>query len=114
MENRKHRFCEGERYGEETIVLADGTSISFFHNQSCCENVWADLSALKDTGFEEDMSICFDTLKIERVKDYGVRVNGYGIPCYNDIDSCYSDDIEITISHTFDSGYYGMNHTVLL
>ena len=92
-------------YNEEDngyITLADGTTIDFCHEQDCCETVYADLSALNDTGFETDMSICWETLKIEVVKDYGFRLNGYGIPCYNSQNGYYSSNILVTVSKNFD------------
>jgi hypothetical protein len=91
-------------YNEEDngyITLVDGTTIDFCHEQDCCETVYADLSALNDTGFETDMSICWETLKIEVVKDYGFRLNGYGIPCYNSQNGYYSSNILVTISKNF-------------
>lgn len=89
------------------IVLADGTSIEFVHDQDCCETVYADLSALYDTGFMEDMSIRLSNLKIEKVAGYGVRINGYGIPCYDMQNGYYNDDINIIIKHTIDASKYG-------
>ena len=87
------------------ITLADGTRIEFYHDQDCCESVYADLSALKDTGFETDMSICWETLKIEVVRDYGFRLNGYGIPCYNSQNGYYSSNIQVSIIKNFDVDY---------
>lgn len=92
-------------YNEEDngyIILTDGTTIDFSHEQDCCETVYADLSALNDTGFETDDSIRWETLKIEVVKDYGFRLNGYGIPCYNSQNGYYSSNILVTVSKSFD------------
>ena len=115
----KVRFCNTDNYkvrnhtifynneDNGAIVLADGTSIEFVHDQDCCETVYADLSALYDTGFIEDMNIRLSNLKIEKIEGYGVRINGYGIPCYDMQNGYYSDDIDIIIKHTIDASKYG-------
>lgn len=106
---RKHPFGEGD-----SIILTDGTEIEFHHEQDCCETVYADLTALEDTGFFEDETINKDNLKIELVKDYGVKVNGYSIPCYNYQNGYYSSSIEIKVNGKnyleFDVNQYGESH----
>ena len=80
------------------ITLTDGTKIEFVHYQDCCEDVYADLSALEDTGFEEDETINFNNLKIELVKGYGIKLNGYGIPCYNSQNGYYNSNVHIFVN----------------
>jgi hypothetical protein len=87
------------------IHLDDGTIIEFYHEQDCCESVYADLSALDDTGFFNDSSICWENIKIEMVENYGFRLNGYGIPCYNSQNGCYNSNIKVSISKNFDVDY---------
>ena len=83
--------------GNDTLKLADGTKIVFYHSQDCCEEVYADLTALEDTGFFEDTSIRFNNLYFEKVDGYGIRLNGYGIPCYNTQNGYYNSDITVAI-----------------
>lgn len=92
------------------IQLGDGTTITFYHSQDCCEDVYADLNALNDTGFFEDESLTRNNLKIELVKGYGVRINGYGIPCYNIQNGYYSSEIMLTVR--FDAGNYGKEELI--
>ena len=95
-----------------TIFLHDGTRIYFCHEQDCCEEVYADLTALEDTGFATDTTITKETLKIEIVENYGVRINGYGIPCYNNQNGYYNSYITIYVNdeafETFDVDFNGL------
>jgi len=82
---------------DDTLVLSDGTVISFYGDENDgpndCYN-YADWSALEDTGFFEDTTITADTLKIEAC-EYGVKINGYFVPCYSCQNGYYTDAIEI-------------------
>lgn len=99
MSSKKKRKTNYVDYADnETILLTDGTEINFIHQQDCCEEVYADLGALRDTGFEEDTSIKRENLKIRLVDGYGLRLNGYGIPCYNSQNGYYNDKIQIYIN----------------
>ena len=81
--------------GQNYICLSDGTCIEFEHCQNNYERVYADLTSLEDTGFENDLSIKGENLKIKFVKGYGIRLNEYGIACYSD-EGYYVADISIT------------------
>ena len=85
------------RENSDVLILSDGTEISFdcFENDgpNDCYN-YADWSALEDTGFFEDTTITADTLKIDAC-DYGVRINGYFVPCYSCQNGYYTSAIEI-------------------
>lgn len=39
----------------------------------------------------------FNSLIIEGVKDCGIRINGYFIPCYNEQNGYYSSNLELQI-----------------
>jgi len=86
-------------YGDRFIELSDGTTIEFSHDQECYEDVYADLSSLNDTGFHEDTTITKDNLKIEFVDGYGIRLNGYGIACYDIQNGYYNSDITIIVKN---------------
>ena len=81
---------------DENILFDDGTKIISEHNQDCCENVYADFKQLKDTDI---LSKDFKKIEIEGVKDSGIRLNGYFIPCYNEQNGYYGSDLEIIIKY---------------
>lgn len=108
----KKVFIDSTPYNnyDSIIVLMDGTEIRFRHDQDCYEQVFADLSSLEGTGFSTDKSIDRNTLKIEYVEDYGIRINGYGIACYNIQSGCYDSCIDILVvlyEKQFDTSVYG-------
>lgn len=80
----------------EQIEFDDGTTITHHHEQDCCESVYADFESLKDQDIKEKD---FKEIKIEGVKGSGFRLNGYFIPCYNEQNGYYSDDLELVIKH---------------
>jgi len=76
------------------IEFSDGTTITDHHDQSCCEKVYADWGQLKDTNITEEV---FKELKITGKKEAGISINGYFVPCYNDQNGYYGDDLEIIV-----------------
>lgn len=81
---------------EDGVELSNGIKVNSFHVQDCCENVYADWDALKDTTFDVDE---FDDVKIEKVKEAGFRINGYFVPCYNIQNGYYNDELELIIRY---------------
>ena len=79
---------------DEKIVFDDGSTIEDFHEQDCCEYVYADFSQLADTNI---MDREFDDIRIEGVKDSGFRINGYFVPCYNNQNGFYSSRLSLII-----------------
>ena len=81
----------------EHILFDDGTRITCYHENDCCENVYADFEALKTTPI---MGEDFKKLKIEGVKNTGIRIGkGYLIPCYNQQNGYYSSDLALIIKY---------------
>ena len=78
------------------ILFDDGTKIFDYHDQDCCENVYADFEQLKDTDILEQE---FKDIEIEGVEGSGIRLNGYFIPCYNKQNGYYSSNLEIIIEY---------------
>ena len=76
------------------IEFSDGTTITDYHDQDCCEKVYADWEQLKDTNITEEV---FKELKITGKKEAGISINGYFVPCYNDQNGYYGDDLEIIV-----------------
>lgn len=76
------------------VELYNGIKVTDYHDQECCECVFADWNALKDTTFENEI---FNNVKIEKIKDSGFKINGYFVPCYNIQNGYYSSDLELRI-----------------
>ena len=86
---------------EEGIEFNNGTTIKHFHDQQCCENVYADWKQLGDTdAFQHEFN---EDLIIEGVEKSGFRVEGYFVPCYNEQNGWYSSELELQI--TLKNGY---------
>ena len=80
---------------DETIKFDDGTTIEYYHDQDCCEHVYADFIQLQDTDIFQQS---FTGVEIEGVKDSGFRLNGYFVPCYNVQNGWYSSDLVLVIT----------------
>ncbi len=75
-----------------TITLPDGTTISDSHSQECCEEVFADWPE----DIEEDLKslgVNYDSLEIQFIEEFGVKINGISVPCYNRQNGYYSDQL---------------------
>lgn len=84
-----------EVVSDEGIMFTDGTGIFDYHEQDCCEKVYADWEQLRDTGFEEEE---FKVIEIEGKKGFGLSINGtYGVPCYNRQNGYYSSKLKLRI-----------------
>lgn len=79
---------------EDDIFFSNGYSITFYHRQACCEKVYADFKAIKDTPL---ISYKFKSIIIEPVFGSGFKLNGELIPCYNIQNGFYSDELIIWI-----------------
>lgn len=83
---------------EKEIIFDNGTKLSYYHSQDCCEWVYADFKSLKsesglmDHEFKEE-------IELEGVKDAGFRIEGFFIPCYNKQNGYYSSDLELIINY---------------
>lgn len=81
---------------DEKILFDNGVIIIFYHDQDCCESVYADFKMLEDTDIKEKD---IDKIEIELVKGAGFRLNGEFVPCYNAQNGYYSDDLELIIDY---------------
>lgn len=81
-------------FAEDGIVFDDGSKITDYHYQDCCEHVYADWKQLEDTGIKNRE---FDYIEIEGVKNSGFKLNGYFVPCYNEQNGYYADNLELQI-----------------
>ena len=98
---------------EDNLVFDNGTTMSSFHEQDCCESHWADFSVMegynintvtgetidiKEVEFDEDIKDY-----IELVEDAGFNLiakdgSKYFIPCYASNNGYYSSDLTLVIS----------------
>ena len=101
-------------YDDEKIQFTDGSTITFDHDQDCCEHNYADFSVLDVFYHGErftDYRVTHDNggfiLVLEGVPrrdDLDLKV-GFGyemrifIPCYSEQNGYYSDQIDIYINN---------------
>lgn len=81
------------------LLFDNGVVISDFHDQDCCEHVYADWKALKDQPVMDEE---FNDIVIEKVAGSGFRLiaankNAYFVPCYNCQNGYYSSDLELIV-----------------
>lgn len=86
--------CPLNPCGQGAIVFDNKTALIDFHEQDCCENVYADFSNLDS----DIMNYDFKTINIKPVK-YGFKFGDdrrmFFVPCYNVQNGYYSDALAI-------------------
>jgi hypothetical protein len=81
------------------LSFDNGTTISHYHSQDCCENVYADWASLKDQFLD---GVEFKDVVIEKIAGSGFRLvaankNAYFVPCYNIQNGYYSNNLSLII-----------------
>ena len=94
-ESNKNEF-KVDYWDEDKIVFTNGIEITDYHDQDCCEHVYADWKQLEDTEIKNRI---FNDIKIEPIKDSGFRLNGFFVPCYDEQNGYYSNNLELTIEY---------------
>jgi len=85
------------KFSEKGLQFDNGTVVEDLHQQDCCEMVYADWKQLEDT---DVMSHDFpEKLIVKGIKDSGIKIDGYFIPCYNDQNGYYGSDLSIIITY---------------
>jgi hypothetical protein len=79
------------------IKLENGVTITHYHDQGCCENVYADWGYLE--GCDISPLLVNGLINIEIVEGAGFRLNGIFVPAYNSQNGYYSDNLTITINY---------------
>lgn len=91
-----------KRYDDDQITFSDGSSLTYCHNQDCCERNWADFSVLGvfyDGEEFDDYEVipadgCGFLLRLLGCKNFAERKNIL-IPCYSDQNGYYSTELTI-------------------
>ena len=85
---------------DDYILFDNNYTITYAHDQDCCENNYADFKQLKDTGVE---NVVFKFIDFERVENSGFRFGDdrfkVFVPCYSDQNGYYSDDLDIYLNN---------------
>lgn len=101
-----------KEFKEESIIFDNGYKLEYYHEQDCCESVYAEFEILKDynvslvTGksidikeieFEESLAKL-----VEGVKEAGFNMvskigEKFFVPCYNSQNGYYSGDLELIL-----------------
>lgn len=77
------------------ITFTDGTKLTDYHEQDCCESVYADWEKLKDTSITLEE---YESLHIWGKKEVGIILSrGYAVNCYNSQNGYYSSNLELII-----------------
>lgn len=84
------------KFIEDGVMLSNGIKVTTYHDQDCCESVYANWAALEDTTFEDEK---FTGVTIEKVPGSGFRINGYFVPCHNIQNGYYSDQLIMIIKY---------------
>lgn len=79
------------------IEFDNGNTITFDHDQDCCETNYADFEQLEERARDIEF---VEYLKFEEVEGYGFRFGNGGnemffIPCYSEQNGYYSSDVDI-------------------
>lgn len=93
----------------ENITFDNGMLLSYFHEQDCCESVYADFMYIKtynaiggnktvfDLDFDEDFYNKIDLVKEEGFKFFDKEGNSIFVPCYNEQNGYYSGNLELQV-----------------
>lgn len=93
-----------EKITEDGITFEDGTHITHLHEQDCCENVYTDWMQLRDTNI---LDRDFNKINLTGVKNAGIKLNEYFIPCYDNQNGYYSSNLSLVITDR-----YGLKRTI--
>lgn len=79
------------------ITFDNGATLTHYHSQDCCEHVYADWESLKTEVGVMDHNFATTPI-IEFIKDSGIRVEGFFVPCYNSQNGYYSSQLELVFN----------------
>jgi hypothetical protein len=80
----------------DTITFTNNKKITYYHEQDCCEHVYADFDQIDSLAYDYTFT---EPLIFEEVEDFGFRFGNpgimVGIPCYNEQNGYYSSELTI-------------------
>ena len=93
---------------DQYIKFDNGEELSYYHDQECCEDVYADFKGMQVMGVQpENFVYAYELDFFENVLDSIVPIDGLGfylvskqgicilVPCYNDQNGYYSSDLTL-------------------
>jgi len=97
MKIKKINFEYGEFNCDDYIEFEDGSKITYYHEQDCCEVNYADFRQLDDIALSADFDM--DKLAFEPL-EHGFRFGNkpnkmFFVPCYSEQNGYYSDQVGI-------------------
>lgn len=104
------------KFDDEMIYFSDGSTISYHHDQDCCEYNYADFSVLEN--YKDLLDWEWDDFTVRPINGTGIMLNLIGhnefrisitpgilIPCYSEQNGCYSTDLDILVNRPDSKGY---------
>lgn len=97
---------------EDKIIFDNGYELEYYHEQDCCEHVYADFEILKDynvstkTGktinikeidFEESLVELIDGVKGQGFNMISKIEEKFFVPCYNEQNGYYSSELRLIL-----------------
>ena len=97
---------------KEKIVFDNGYELEYYHEQDCCEHVYADFEVVKDynvstkTGkiinikdidFEEHLEYLIQGIENEGFNMISKIGEKFFVPCYNEQNGYYSSELELIL-----------------
>lgn len=82
---------------ENEIVFDNGNTITFGHEQDCCERNYADFQQIDDIarGWKFDENLDFEAIENAGFRFGNLPNKMVFVPCYSDQNGYYSSDIQI-------------------
>lgn len=91
-----------KRVEENKIIFDNGDTITFGHEQDCCEYNYADFLYLTPNDINFNFNFQYP-LQFEAIEELGFKFGSNGrwifIPCYSEQNGYYTTDIDIYFTH---------------
>lgn len=102
---------------DEEILFDNGCKLTYYHDQDCCEDNYADFTQLEDTGIENE-EFEFNTKMFEFKDEEGFRLvaqsgNKYFVPCYSCQNGWYSSGLDIIFTNGIGKYMVGIDCKVI-
>lgn len=101
-----------KQINEDEIVFDNNYKLKYYHEQDCCESVYADFEMLKNYNVSVKTGKNINIKEIEFVETLELLIDGvpeagfniisitgekFFIPCYNEQNGYYSSDLELIL-----------------